>query len=373
MKLSRKNLGRVATTFLATAMLASLTAVPAMAAGVTTSEGETSIKSVIVNKTVNTDGNTYAPNTTFTFGVQVGGGKSFNDGKGTVTAKPGVDGGLAAGTGAAFAPETVDDEENYVAPKAEYTSTGTLTVDDSVFEKPGIYHYIVTEDDTSYEGVTKDSSTYDVYLYVYNKSDFSDLYVGHVVAVKNGETEAKADLAFENDYGKTNDTTHDVTVTKVVNGSQGDRVNDEFNFNVDVDAAGNAVESYKVFVDYDSTDSGSENDQTIAIQSGNEPVTVKIKHNGKITIYGLSANDTYTIAETTGADEAGYVKSDDKDTTNDGIVSGKTTKDGESYTVTNTKDASAPTGIAMDIAPYALLVVIAAAGCFVFLRKRNED
>ncbi len=31
MKLSRKNVGRIATTFLATAMLASLTAVPAMA------------------------------------------------------------------------------------------------------------------------------------------------------------------------------------------------------------------------------------------------------------------------------------------------------------------------------------------------------
>ena len=41
MKLSRKNVGRIATTFLATAMLASLTAVPAMAVDGDGTGGET--------------------------------------------------------------------------------------------------------------------------------------------------------------------------------------------------------------------------------------------------------------------------------------------------------------------------------------------
>ena len=40
---------------------------------------------------------------------------------------------------------------------------------------------------------------------------------------------------------------------------------------------------------------------------------------------------------------------------------------------TNTRNAVSPTGLAMNVAPYALLVVVAAAGCFVFLRKRRED
>ena len=44
-----------------------------------------------------------------------------------------------------------------------------------------------------------------------------------------------------------------------------------------------------------------------------------------------------------------------------------------SVTVTNDRDAVSPTGLIMDIAPYVLLVVVAAAGCFVFLRKRRED
>ena len=40
---------------------------------------------------------------------------------------------------------------------------------------------------------------------------------------------------------------------------------------------------------------------------------------------------------------------------------------------TNKLDTVSPTGLAMNIAPYALLVVVAAGACFVFLRKRRED
>ena len=47
------------------------------------------------------------------------------------------------------------------------------------------------------------------------------------------------------------------------------------------------------------------------------------------------------------------------------------TADNTTATITNTKNAVSPTGIMMDIAPYAVLVVIAAAGCFIFLRKRH--
>ena len=39
----------------------------------------------------------------------------------------------------------------------------------------------------------------------------------------------------------------------------------------------------------------------------------------------------------------------------------------------NNKESVTPTGIVMNVAPYVLLVVVAAAGCFVFLRKRRED
>lgn len=369
-----KTLCRVATALVAGAMLTAL-AMPAYAAGVTTGTETEPVTSVTITKTVETDGNTYAPNTTFNFTVTEGGEKSFNDGTSTVTAKAGVPGGLVAGNGAAFAPVTKEDEK-VVAPSVSYTATATLTVDDSVFKKPGIYHYVVTENnlpdnDSAYEGITKDSSAYDVYLYVYNNANYTDLYVGHVVTVKDGKT-AKSDLSFTNNYGAgTNDSTHDVTVTKTVAGNQGDQKNDEFNFNVDVNGANG--EAYKVVVDYDSTTTNADKDQTLAITSNADPVTVTIKHNGKITIYGLSATDTYTIEETTGADAAGYTVDNNKSNDKTGKVTGQTTRDGESYIVTNTKTATTPTGIVMNVAPYVLLVVVAAAGCFVFLRKRRED
>ena len=366
MKLN-KTIGRVATTLVATAMLASLAA-PAYAEPVTAGTEDKPVTSVTITKTVETDDNTYAPKATFTFKVEEGEGKSFDDGTGTtVTAVAGVEGGLVAGSDAVFAPVTEDDEGNDVGPAASYTANGTLTVDDTVFEEPGIYHYVVTENDlpneAAYEGITKDSSTYDVYLYVYNNSTYTDLYVGHVVTVKNGDTDAKADLTFTNDYGKKNDTTHSVTVTKKVEGSFAN-MSDTFSFDVKVDGA--SGEAYKVVY------TNGETAHTTVVTSGSTITVDGIGDEDTITIYGLSANDTYTVTEKDGASQ-GYTVSDSDSSTAAGTVSGKATTDSSSATITNTKNGSAPTGIVMNVAPYALLVVIAAAGCFVFLRKRRED
>ena len=352
-----KALGRVATTLVAGAMLTAL-AMPAYAAGVTTGTETEPVTSVTITKTVETDGNTYAPNTTFNFTVTEGGEKSFNDGTSTVTAKAGVPGGLVAGNGAAFAPVTKEDEK-VVAPSVEYTATATLNVVDSVFEVPGIYHYVVTEANTSYEGVTKDNSTYDVYLYVYNNDDYDDLYVGHVVSVKNGATsdaDAKADLIFTNRY-----TTGSVTVTKYVKGSFAN-MGDTFAFTVGV--SGTEGEAYKVV--YTQKDVPV----TTFVESGKTIDVSGIGDEDTITIYGLSANDIYTVTENDGVTR-GYTVTDTVGD-NDGKVSG-TTSTAPTASITNTKDATAPTGIVMNVAPYVLLVVVAAAGCFVFLRKRRED
>lgn len=56
-----------------------------------------------------------------------------------------------------------------------------------------------------------------------------------------------------------------------------------------------------------------------------------------------------------------------------GTTSSDVQNDNPTHTITNTRSTTTPTGIVMNVAPYALLVVVAVAGCFVFLRKRNED
>ena len=74
MKLSRKNVGRIATTFLATAMLASLTAVPAMAEdGDGNQDDQTTATyqndTFSLTKTLTKPVGVYTPAVTFTFTI----------------------------------------------------------------------------------------------------------------------------------------------------------------------------------------------------------------------------------------------------------------------------------------------------------------
>ena len=95
-----------------------------------------------VQKTVATDGHTYAPDTSFSFRVANGGEGTF---EGNVVSA-GVTGGLAEDENAVFTPSGT-------TPLASYTAHGSLAVDGSVFTSPGVYHYLVTEVSGDYEGM----------------------------------------------------------------------------------------------------------------------------------------------------------------------------------------------------------------------------
>ena len=176
MKLN-KTIGRVATTLVATAMLASLAA-PAYAAGVSGSGNETTPVSVVsVTKKLTTDGNTFAPNTTFKFQVTVGDAMDkFNDGKNTMPVTKGIDGGLGTATEEEeegkpvtnyyFTITSTSDYNKDTKVDAsdlfeEYSFTGNMAVNAAKFADaaPGVYHYQVKEIDTGYEGIQYDTTT----------------------------------------------------------------------------------------------------------------------------------------------------------------------------------------------------------------------
>lgn len=355
MKLS-KNLGRVATTILATAMLASVSAVPAFA------EDTTPVTSVPFDKVVTTDGNTFAPNTAFEFEVKPAeGGSATIDGD-TVTVKKGIDDVLSVAD-VQSTPNVAD------GTKESYTFDGAIAVDATKLEgqEPGIYHYTINEKTGSYEGIDYDTKTYDVYVYYVNNEALTDQYVKAVVVTLDDAKVGEGSFTFTNNYGD-NDTPeddgkiHDVIVTKNVEGSLA-TMSDTFTFEVGVTGADGEV--YKVVY----TQNGEP--VTTSVTSGT-PITVNgIGDEDTIHIYGLSENDTYTVTEKDGVSQ-GYTVTDTVDE-NDGVVSGNVTVDGDTESITNTKNASTPTGIVMNVAPYVLLVVVAAAGCFVFMRKRRED
>ena len=131
------------------------------------------ITTIPVTKNVLTDGNTMAPNTTFEFEVAVADAGTFNDRNKDQVVYKGIDGGLTAETGAAFTPGGKESAAE------TYTAEGSLKTDAAVFKRPGVYHYTVTEKANNYEGVTTDTTSYDVYVYVYNRKE--GLYLGNVV------------------------------------------------------------------------------------------------------------------------------------------------------------------------------------------------
>lgn len=388
MKLN-KTLGRVATTLVAATMLASVSAVPAFAEG--------AITSVPIGKTVTTDGNTFAPKATYTFMVEKGkaGTYTYKEGKDDAEASAkevmaGIDGLTATGTSSAPTGDT---------PSASYPlKDATISINAEAFKsaKPGIYHYVLSEVTGNVKGMTYDTSKYDLYVYVLNgETGVNDHYVAYVVAVEQvvdndelsdtyGElipgTDKATRIAFVNDYDTNNTQLHDVTITKSVQGTMGDKVNDTFDFSVTV--TGDEGEVF--YIEY-KTNKDAE-PVNVAVESGKATTIQDLKDTGTIKIYSLDADDTYQVEETDSGNgytvyvDSTYTDNEQYNENEDGKTvekndTGKVTMGNANQNIAfyNVKNGNVATGVMIDIAPYALLVVVAAAGCFVFLRKRRED
>ena len=349
MRIDAKKLSkRLAATFMAGVLAVGMIGVTAFA-----TEKPDPITSVEITKTVTTDGKTFAPKTSFDFAVAAAGATTH---EGEVV-KEGVTGGLYFESGKdsiAFAPSGT-------APAASYTNTTSLSTKASVFTETGIYHYTLTETEGTYEGITYDKTARDVYVYVY-QDDTKAYYVGGVVVV-NGNNK---DTGFTNDYGNTNDTTHDLTITKEVTGTMGDH-NRKFAFTVNVSGA--TGECYYVLVKEDSA--------TTAVASkitSGTAATYNIKDTGSIQIYGLTESDNVNVTETDPGD--GYIVTSSTTgtelTANGKTVSGNVVADATKATVTNDK-GSTPTGLVFNYGPYVLMIALAGAMAFFFLRRRNEE
>ena len=142
----------------------------------------------------------------------------------------------------------------------------------------------------------------------------------------------------------------DLTISKTVAGNQGDKTKD-FTFTIKVDGA----DGEKYYVN-----------GTTTLVSGT-PADITLKNGESVTIYGLSEDDEYTVTETDYTAD-GYTTTIDgtEGREKSGTISADT-----NVAFVNTKNATTPTGIVMNIAPYVLMVAVAAVLAVVFLRKRN--
>ena len=356
----KKTIRRLGALAMVLAMAVSVFAVSASAAETVPGNAETKFD---FTKTVTTDGNTYAPNTSFGYTVTNGDAGSITDTNNKTVPVLKGQGGVTL-TDTVFAPTIAGMTD--VA--ASYVVTGKIVVAANTFTTTGVYHYVVQEKSTpAYDGITYDGITYDTTqrdLYIYVVRENGQLVVKYAI-MKNGTDKG---TGFVNDYGQKNDKIHKVTVTKEVTGLLADK-NKEFEFTVSVKGA--AGEKYKVGykVTADAAEQVTYVDSTTTTDAEGivKERKIKIKDTGCIVIYGLSKTDVYTVNEKDYSAE-GYTT--EKRENSGSITEGD--KGDVDITVVNDYDTATPGGVIMTIAPYALMLVVAGAFAVVFLSRRNR-
>lgn len=331
------------------------------------------------------DANANVPNAAFRFSIRPGAYVAADKVAHTPTVNAGLTGvRLVYGSTNA---ETVD--VNFTPTDSTYSSalTGdtvalaagekyakhTVTVDVSLvnFPQPGVYRYIITESCVGRtDGITNDSNIerwLDVYVHTDDAGNLSVAgYVLHEDAAimgNAGGAYAAKDAGFENTY-----TTYDLTVTKNITGNQGYRFQ-YFDFTVELTGA---VPGTVYTVNTTAADHSSNPTTLTADAEGKLTASFKLSDDDAIIIYGITAGTSYRISE----DSLDYYPSYDIDhgTATESEAMSEFSPMGEndhSVNFTNLREGTVPTGIMLDIAPYAIILLIAIASVAIIIKRRK--
>lgn len=392
-----KTLGRVATTFVAATMLASVTAVPALAAEAGQpaqgQAGGENLTQITINKLLYMPSDVVTPTQTFEFkilnaSVNEGSTIEINDTDSrNLYSGVGADTDMATGSvdGSVAISATTDRDHRTAAAGQSgvdvYTDQVELTLPASTsFSKAGVYKYDIQEVDLSDKNFTEVTNAgLDLYLIVEREDPTGPVSDDDTYKISgafiyadgknyaNGTDSAKtADYVNNYKFGAEGSTVGSLEFKKTITGAMGN-MGDTFDFSV----TGTSLEDGDA---YKYAKNGVEQSTPIVVSKGK--LSFEDLGNGDyITIKGLDEG-SYTVEETenTMGYEVSYkvdaaVAATDGNSADMNVVAKETI----SAEFINTRNAVSPTGIVMNVAPYVLLVVVAAAGCFVFLRKRRED
>ena len=362
-------------------LLISLLAMPVSADNDAATGGEFTF-----NKYLVMEKNVVVPNVTFNFTITA-----------ATSTNPAVESGIGKPTvgSAAFTStysqeaiyesvQTVDGvADSLTLPEGKVYAKLPVTVDFSSisFPNPGIYRYTVTEEATNHDGITDDTTTRTLDVYVgYKDNSETDLEVmGYVmyngtITTTTGETKSNG---FTNTYG-----TKNLTLTKNVEGNQGNR-DKYFRFEVTI---ANAVAGTKYTVtvpsgltadDLEDGDQLEEVNKTeLEATSGSVTAVYYLKDGDSITIQGLTPATTYAISEEDIYADDGYTTKYQIDRNSEQNNNSFTaqTMENSSHTVifTNTKSGTVPTGILLETAPYLILGAVVVAGLVVLFATRRR-
>lgn len=308
------------------------------------------------------DENAMVPNAKFEYSISPAGTSGH-----TNTGMPATPGVIEA---VSLSPSSVDYSAKDSSIKENTDGvTKTITADlivsfkTSMFKAPGIYRYKITQAPPQLDGLSDTPQELFLDVYVENAENGSSDYVvgGCTLSVEAGSGEKTA--GFENNY-----VTHKLTITKVVDGNQGEK-NRGFDFTFTIKGADG--ESYE----YATVKNGATTMNPTPATSGTA-VTVSLKHGESVIVYGLSSNDTYAIneADYSGAGYKTSYKIGESGTEVGGKVIEATPIGAFDALVafTNTKDVTVPTDVIRTVVPYAAIVAFAAVMGVVFFRPRRN-
>lgn len=234
------------------------------------------------------------------------------------------------------------------------TGSEQITVNQDAVDQaqPGVYRYQIKEEASGIAGMTDDTRTFDVDVFVTSENGKGRKIAYYIVSV-DGQ---KSELKFTNTLSL-----KDLTVSKVVTGNQAD-LSDEFDFSFTVTPASGSTNT-SVRYNYD----GKENQ---AVTTGQEVKLEGVGNGDNFVITGLAEGDSVTITETD-TQNRGYTTTYkvDNETAQDGTTA-KVTGKNSKVEFTNTRSADIPTGLIENIAPF--VIAIAAAGFILFIYFKNN-
>ena len=248
-------------------------------------------------------------------------------------------------------PITLNDNQSYIL---RYT---TINFSKVTFTKPGNYRYILNERVGTYDGLTYDTE-HKYYVDVIVVSDASGVLSISEYTIRNYSDNNKVDVGEENklDYGYFVNiyTTNTLEFTNNVEGNQIDHTN-TYDYQVLVTSA-DTTKYYKYVITKD------DNSTTEGYLDSGTPVTITLKENESVKIYGLSENDTYSITspdKSTSGYTTNYTLFEDE-TTSEPINSYNATGSIDSSLRIDylyTKNIAAKTGVVLNVIPFILMIL----------------
>ena len=261
------------------------------------------------------------------------------------------------------APEATIDSLTYSNADTAEVNNGLSSFDkkaDITFETfphAGLYEYIISETAGEENGITYDTASYNLNVYVVNTEN-GNLEVQNITAEKDGDKQDE--LSFTNTYRKNSS----LTISKSTEGMHADKTKD-FKFTIKFERAAtesDEVESYTGKIGDETVDCSVDEETTFKLHDGESLVFECLPAGTRYVVSEVAAEDGYTPSikviengvqtlEKTVSENAGISSAEAVST----LVGEKTNE----VEFTNTYQDIALTGIALNNWPFIILIILA--------------